>query len=487
MANVNHDPFDDAPQDDERELRLNRRDALRGAAKAVAGASVAAQVLAATGAPGAFASSFRRTAAAAADKPGYGPLVVHTGEMSLPAGFHAVSFGVAGTPMSDGNTTPNYHDGTTVVSAGGSRVTVMRNQEGFDPGRALGKHKAYDRVAQGGVTTSLFDTASGRLLGSSLVLNGTDNNCNGGRTPWGSWLSCEESTVGPSEGFEKKHGYVFEVPLDATSPVDPVPIRAMGRFEHEACAIDPRTGIVYMTEDNGDPGDGFYRYLPHDTRRLHKGGVLQMLCVEGRSRYDTTKHQKVGRTLRCEWVTIRDPDPEHAEAHPDAVYQQGRALGAARFEGLEGALWSRGHVYFVASESGDKGEGQIWRYTPVGHKHGRLTLLYESRSRSVLDQPDSLTVSPRGGVVVCEDGDGEDVAGGTNFIRVLTPKGTIETFARNDTPLDLHKWEDGKKGAIGRSEWSGAAYSPDGRWLFVHIQYPGKTFAITGPWEKGWL
>jgi hypothetical protein len=219
----------------------------------------------------------------------------------------------------------------------------------------------------------------------------------------------------------------------------------MGRFEHEACALDPKSGVVYMTEDNGDPGDGFYRYLPNDMRRLHKGGVLQMLCVEGRSRYDTTKGQKVGKTLRCEWVTIRDPDPEHAEAHPDSLYQQGIALGAAKFEGLEGALFSKGCVYIVASESGDKEEGQIWRYTPVGHKHGRLTLLYESRSRSVLDQPDSLTVSPRGGVVVCEDGDGEDVRGGTNFIRVLTPKRTLETFARNDTPLDLHKWRTARR------------------------------------------
>jgi secreted PhoX family phosphatase len=105
----------------------------------------------------------------------------------------------------------------------------------------------------------------------------------------------------------------------------------------------------------------------------------------------------------------------------------------------------------------------------------------------VLDQPDALTVSPRGGVVVCEDGDGEDVNGGTNFLRCLTPAGEIVTFARVDAPLDLHRWEDGPKGAIGRSELSGACYSPDGRWLFVHLQYPGKTFAITGPWDQGWL
>jgi secreted PhoX family phosphatase len=410
-----------------------RRQAIQDGARLVAGTSIGLQVMAATGADQAAAKALRSLATHAADKPGYGPLVQSIGDLSLPAGFRAVSFGAAGTPMSDGLKTPNFHDGSAAVDGGGGRIRLIRNQEGYDPGHALGKRRAYDRVAQGGVTTSLFDTASGQLVGSSLILNGTDNNCNGGVTPWRTWLSCEESTVGRGDGFEKPHGYVFEIPLTATAPVDPVPIKAMGRFEHEACAIDPKTGIVYMTEDNGDPGDGFYRYLPHARVRLHRGGRLQMLAIEGRSRYDTTHHQRVGRTLQCEWVTIGDPDPEHADKHPDAVYQQGRERGAARFVGLEGALWSGGSV------------------------------------------------------VVCEDGDGEDVNGGTNFLRCLTPAGEIVTFARVDAPLDLHRWEDGPKGAIGRSELSGACYSPDGQWLFVHLQYPGKTFAITGPWDQGWL
>jgi secreted PhoX family phosphatase len=135
----------------------------------------------------------------------------------------------------------------------------------------------------------------------------------------------------------------------------------------------------------------------------------------------------------------------------------------------------------VASGGGDKNRGQIWRYTPAGLKHGVLHLLYESTNKGNLDQPDCLTVSPRGGVVVCEDGDGGARDGGTNRIRVFTPEGTIEEFARNDTPLKL-----GGK-AVGRTEWTGSTYSPDGKWLFVSLQVPGKTFAITGPWERGWL
>jgi secreted PhoX family phosphatase len=132
--------------------------------------------------------------------------------------------------------------------------------------------------------------------------------------------------------------------------------------------------------------------------------------------------------------------------------------------------------------------GQIWRYTPSRSlKHGTLELLFESNDRKVLDQPDSVCVSPRGGLVLCEDGDGEELNRGTNYLRCLTPKGSIETFARNQTPLDLHRWEGEKKGTIGRSEWSGACYSPDGKWMFVHIQIPGVSYAITGPWERGWL
>lgn len=483
MARTN-DPIDNGQV--EESGGLTRRAAIRDAAKLVLGAGAAAQIMAATGANSAIAQTVRE-AARHVTKPGYGPLVQHTGEMSLPAGFTAIPFGEAYSKMDDGFLTPPCHDGTGVFDMGNGVVRMIRNQEGYGQGKPRGgKFRAYDRVARGGVTSSVFDTKSGQLLASHLVLNGTTNNCNGGHTPWGSWLTCEESTVGPRQGYERKHGYVFEVPAGAKGVIEPVPIKAMGRFEHEAAVVDPKTGIIYMTEDNGDPADGFYRYLPDHGRHLHRGGKLQMLAVQGRSKYDTTHGQKVGRKLRCEWVDIDEPDPDHADTEPYAVFMQGRERGAAQFMALEGAKWKAGSCYFTASEGGDDELGQIWRYTPRGLKHGVLELLYESNSDTKLEEPDAIAVSPRGGVVVCEDGDGGDV-GGDNYVRVLSPTGKLETIARNDTPMDLAQWDEGKKGTFGRSEWSGAVYSPDGQWLFVHIMYPGKTYAITGPWEKGWL
>jgi secreted PhoX family phosphatase len=339
------------------------------------------------------------------------------------------------------------------------------------------------------VSIAVFDLKREKMVDSFLALRGTIENCNGGATPRGTWLTCEESTEGLDEGFERPHGYVFEVPAHTAREVNAEPIVAMGRFTHEAAVTDPESGIVYMTEDNGDPGDGFYRFVPKHRNRLHEGGRRQMLAIDGRPGFDTSANGVVGMRLRTFWVDIDDPNPADAEARPSAVYDQGASKGGARFLGLEGASVQDGHVYFTASEAGLAEQGQVWRFTPRGDR-GDLVLLYESADASVLNQPDGLNVSTRGGILLCEDGDGEDEDGGDNFLRGLTPDGRIFDFAKNITPLDLHAFDDEdfpQPGPIGAGEFAGATWSPDGEWLFVNVPYPGVTVAITGPWERGCL
>jgi secreted PhoX family phosphatase len=403
-----------------------------------------------------------------------------------------VKGGEFGAPLASGVATPPAHDGMAAFSRG-RLVRLVRNHElteapfyegPFDPGAA----HIYDHAVGGGCTTIEFDPRSGGFGTAWSSLVGTAENCAGGPTPWGSWLSCEETTEGLDAGFEQPHGYVFEVPASADGPVVPEPLRALGRFVHEAVAVDP-DGVVYLTEDNGEPADGFYRFLPDRRGQLQAGGRLQMLAVDGHPGYDTVTGQTVGAALNVHWVDIDDPDPAGAEAEPASVFLQGLDKGGARFMGGEGIAWRGGTVYFTASEGGDAELGQVWSYRPRSRDRGTLRLVYESSDAAQLDQPDNLEASPRGGLVLCEDGDGEDVAGGTNFVRGIDGRGRIFPFAENTTPLDLSLLEPDEfpEGTLGTSEFAGARFSPDGQWLFVNIQYLGTTYAITGPWGAGGL
>ncbi|CAN5290244.1 DUF839 domain-containing protein [soil metagenome] len=457
--------------------------------------------LAGLGLAGAFAGCAKDTAPAAAPvtttgagaTEGWGALAKAGDELALPTGFSYVTFGAAGTPMSDGLPTPGCHDGQALFAADNGRLRLIRNHE-LDLGipgvtqKSLVARNAYDRAAPAGCTSSLYDPRSGKLEESFLVLNGTLSNCSGAATPWGSWLTCEETTDGMGAGYEQPHGYVFEIPANSTGLIVPVPLKAMGRFEHETAPVDPATGIIYMTEDNGDPGDGFYRFLPNQPGKLTAGGKLQMLAVSGDKEYDTATGQRAGELLDVHWVDIDNPDPADAEENPGAVYSQGRAKGAARFLGLEGSAWADGGVTFVASEAGDTENGQVWRYEPKDRDTGTLRLLYESADAATLNQPDSITVAPNGTVFMAEDGDGEDKDGGDNWLRVLTASGTIANLAQVIAPLDLNHWNSEdfpEAGATGASELAGPCFSPDGQSLYINLQYPGLTCVITGPWTPG--
>ena len=406
--------------------------------------------------------------AARATTAGYGPLKpVGDGHLALPKGFTYKILRQEGDLMSDGHRVPGVPDGQAFFPHPDDPDLwrVVCNHELEDVGHAIGNRaRAYDPVAQAGNTIYDIDPKTMRVVHSFVVSSGTDNNCSGGATPRRTWLTCEENVVGPPDGFTKKHGYVYEIPSQVSRQITPKPIRPMGRFVHEAAVTDPTTGIVYMTEDNG-PGDGFYRYLPDDVNDLHAGGTLQMLSLKGKPRYDTRTGQTPGTTFDVAWVTIDDPDPKGAGADPAMVFHAGRQKGAAAFIALEGCTYANGKITFVASDGGDAKIGQVWRYDP---DRERLTLLYEATDKHVLEGPDNVAISPRGATLLCEDGDFPQ-----NFIRGLTAGGDIVDFALNLTPE--------------QAEFAGAIYTPDGKWLIVHIQEPGITFAITGPWGSGLL
>lgn len=427
---------------------------------------------------------------------GYGPLLRDPAEIfDLPEGFSYKVISKAGDPMDDGLVAAGKMDGMGCFAAGRGKVALVRNHEISPPPRdlqitAYGQDRAlapkvaaedlYDTDINGlplggGTSTLIYDLKSRELKAQHLSLAGTAVNCAGGVTPWGSWLTCEETVVKAGQGVKKDHGWVFEVPSRLRGLAEPIPITGMGRFKHEACAIDPRTGIAYLTEDEVDGKGLFYRYLPNDRRRLHAGGRLQALAVTdgGDVRNWDAVSWKQGDWKQARWIDLDGVD------NPDTdLRHRGQAAGASWFARGEGIYFGKGELYFTCTSGGPKYHGQVLRYVPSAHEGqagesdapGRLQLFVEPSDTRIMQMADNLVIAPWGHLVTCED-----KVGGTNYLRGITPEGKVYTMGRNAQTLAGAKIR-------GTSELAGVCFSPDGSTMFVNIYTPGCTLAITGPW-----
>ena len=490
------------------DLVLDRRAILRGGAQTglalaiggVLGGLMSRQAIAATGtgqlepAPSPYGPLFP-----VADQNSGLPL------LKLPRGFTYRTFSWRGDPMSNGARVPGAHDGMGVISVGGPghrEVVLIRNHE-LGGGAPIVAPGQYDSTQAGGCT--VLRVRNGELLDHRPTIGGTSVNCAGGVTPWGSWLTCEETTSTAA----KKHGYVFECSADPSQTTG-TPIVGMGRFAHEAVAVDPATGYVYQTEDLRN-ASGFYRFKPNDTSgrfgSLANGGSLQAAKVVG---VDAAKLlalgganavSSVGQTLEIEWVNIADPDanPSGGASGP---YNQAVAAGGLTMSRGEGIWYHQGSIAVVDTSFGrnsagsdGRGLGAVWIYTPSASnpERGSLKLIYAAAAPVAGNNPDNITISPRGGLLTCDDGDAvADAFGEGNRMMGYTAAGEAYIFAKNNIVLsaaDVAK--------MGRSvehipaddyrgmEFAGATFDPTGHTLFVNVQTPGLTIAIRGPWAAG--
>jgi secreted PhoX family phosphatase len=422
---------------------------------------------------------------------GYGPLARtpdQNGEeiLALPRGFRYTTFSRTGRALAGGRgSVPRNPDGMACFPGRDGLLRLIRNHElGNRAGdMTLGVPHAgtpYDARAMGGTITVDFDPVEMRPLREFVSLCGTYANSAGGLAYRDAgWLSCEETTADARQGFLRAHGYTFLVPLEGKSSA--VPLKEMGRFVKEAALADADRGIVYQTEDARVAG--FYRFVPRDPDELARGGRLQMLKVSDAPGFNGSSGQAVGRALACEWVDLADPDPDLA-AGGSTCFEQGRALGGAQFNRLEGLhRASGGTIYFTSTSGGEAQRGQLWAYRPTSADQGVVTLVYESTDSAVLDSPDNLCVTPRGGILLCEDrasrrGDTHALARGlfnVNRLIGMGPHGAPFEFSVN---------------IASTTELAGACFSPDGEILFINIYgdgtpRSGMTCAIRGPWHAG--
>ncbi|PAZ13770.1 Tat pathway signal sequence domain protein [Streptomyces sp. SA15] len=479
-------------------MSLTRRDFARKSAITGAGVALAGSVGALATAPGALASydtdSADEESADAYGGVGYGPLIPDPkGILALPAGFKYRIITYSGkTKLESGEFTPSNHDGTATFVGPRGTTLLVNNHELKGP-RANWKYPVplteglvYDPAASGGCT--VVEVRPDGQVAEWVGIAGTSTNCAGGSTPWGTWLTCEEnSDRAGTNGMTKDHGYVFEVdPVDRRANRAPKPLKFFGRYDHEAVVIDPKRGHAYLTEDASNPNGLFFRWTPPKGFEYGRGkfrtladdaGVLQApKCYDSGGKFvdDLSRATKIGTVYGVDWVDVPDRD-----AKTVAVRKQFGAGEITRARKLEGMWWGDGGAYIVSSYAREESpgaahDGQVWFYDP---KRRTLTLKVllgvnpDPSKDGAFDGPDNITVSPYGGLILAEDGEG------VSHLFGATDSGRTYPIARNDLNVGTEEEPE-------YSEFAGVTFSPDGRTLFANIQDPGILLAITGPWKR---
>lgn len=484
-------------------MSLTRRDFARKSAITGAGVALAGSVGALATAPNALASTDIEDSADTEDGAGeasahghggvgYGPLISDpNGILALPAGFTYRIITYSGrTKLESGEFTPSNHDGTSTFDGPRGATLLVNNHELKGP-RANWKYPVplteglvYDPAASGGCT--VVEVRRDHVA-EWVGIAGTSTNCAGGNTPWGTWLTCEETEDKAGQnGMTKDHGYVFEVdPADRRANRNPKPVKALGRYAHEAVVVDPKRGHLYLTEDAAGPNGLLYRWTPpegfhHGRGRLRTladdAGVLQAFkCFDSGGNFvdDLSRATRIGTVYGVDWVTVPDRD-----ARTTSVRKQFTEGQITRARKLEGMWWGDGGAYIVSSYARDESpvqhDGAVWFYDP---KRRTLTLKVligvnpDPSAEGDFDGPDNITVSPYGGLVIAEDGEG------LQHLFGATDSGRTYPIARNELNLGTEEKPE-------YSEFTGVTFSPDGRTLFANIQEPGIMLAITGPWKR---
>ena len=430
-------------------------------------------------------------AAAAPVVPGYGPLRDDPdGLLALPAGFSYRLVTAAGrTRLESGEPTPGFHDGTGAFARRGGGTLLVVNHEIREP-LADAEHPVppldgltYDPAMAGGATIVETD-AQGARLREVVGLAGTSTNCAGGITPWRTWLSCEETETREGEGVRS----TTTATSSRSTPTRRPPTATPSRSERwagsrtrpppstppRARSTSPRTPPV--------PNGLLYRWSPPAGFRPGRGALLR-----GSARPTGCSPRCAARTARAGRSTISRAPPRSARATPSSGSRW--TTGAARKQPtrtqlgdgdvtrarkLEGAWWGsdagRGAgAYVVSSFARDESpvphDGQVWFLDP---KAGTLTLgCASAAAEDDVDGPDNISVSPWGGLVIAEDGEGSQHLVGA------TADGRTYPIARADG-----------------GEFTGPVYSADGgacvdsrtsRWPGARVQYADHR----GPWRRG--